>query len=737
MNPRALPPAMAGNNADTKSKRFLVIGNDGVLTPKQNAETEHAFFLHQQNVRTALGGFLSRDLKLSDGSRVRIVSNSGQHAVTVWPIPVPTGSTPLEDLFMAVPSRASILAVKPSGYWKYKGDSTPPTTLKPSRKVATDEPTIFQHPGNLTWFSADLLVKGKPLTLSWYGRATRYGRFDYYGKCFQHVNGSNEYEWMYGTHPATYRTQWYNAFKPAVWMNGVKRDIYKLVADVVTPVKVVSAGMKKIGDDLYVYVLSFDTKLAVYRGLVSDPYSPNDVEVELDYTTTFEVDNSGSATTHWETLLQPLYFNKSCTKLAGLVSVKTGSTVNADAALALPGALGTVYRSVLMEVDLEAPSTAYTLAHASYARTIITDSHTGVMSGSEARNVEYTDVYTEYSAVDYKADQLVIAVSEVTYDVRLVSSGSWASGAHNRLMNKYVTGSYQIVRTHDSAVLASLAGSERNTGTFYAEATDTGPDGGGFPTSSGSGYRTETFSGDIIRAASVEGGDLRHDFIVVGEIVETGSTEFSDTIAQQAGDVDAWHPGHRDDSIPNDFGGMSRTAGVTAFARQDALRFAVWRNNALVDSTATVSGFGVSNRSLFGLLENILTTPPEADTFATMQFLHWNALYPADTTNRVVLGDFLARTAFVPEGTPHFSCGLPFVNVSAANNAGDVFFYGIESGWQGGLSPSPVDPHTAFIIDDVLTPVDEKTFYTTNPTGMVALSAPVFIDNVPLKESQL
>jgi len=84
VNPLIVPPGKPGNNLDSKTAT-LMVEDGGHLTPQQFAQVQHAFFIHLMAVRTSSAGYMVRDTQLPDGSRVRMVSNSGMHTVQVWP----------------------------------------------------------------------------------------------------------------------------------------------------------------------------------------------------------------------------------------------------------------------------------------------------------------------------------------------------------------------------------------------------------------------------------------------------------------------------------------------------------------------------------------------------------------------------------------------------------------------------------------------------------------------------
>lgn len=82
MNPLLLPNDRDG--LDTRAVRLVVQG-DVELSASQRAEVEHQFFRHKMGLRTALAQYVVQEGQLSDGTRLRMVSNSGLHTIMVWP----------------------------------------------------------------------------------------------------------------------------------------------------------------------------------------------------------------------------------------------------------------------------------------------------------------------------------------------------------------------------------------------------------------------------------------------------------------------------------------------------------------------------------------------------------------------------------------------------------------------------------------------------------------------------
>jgi hypothetical protein len=73
-----------GNNGNARSVSVRVM-NDREPTPAQLAELRHIFEEHRKALSRSLAGFLVKDSQFADGTRSRIVSNSGQHTIQIWP----------------------------------------------------------------------------------------------------------------------------------------------------------------------------------------------------------------------------------------------------------------------------------------------------------------------------------------------------------------------------------------------------------------------------------------------------------------------------------------------------------------------------------------------------------------------------------------------------------------------------------------------------------------------------
>lgn len=73
-----------GNNANTRTVSVQVM-NEREPTRAQMNEAEFVFNEHVRLAALSLAGYQVEETTLSDGSLMRIVSNSGQHAVLLWP----------------------------------------------------------------------------------------------------------------------------------------------------------------------------------------------------------------------------------------------------------------------------------------------------------------------------------------------------------------------------------------------------------------------------------------------------------------------------------------------------------------------------------------------------------------------------------------------------------------------------------------------------------------------------
>jgi hypothetical protein len=170
IQPRIVAVPAWGSNGNTRVVRVRVM-NDRIAAPDQLAEMAHKFFLHELNLHTSLAGYLVRDGLLADGSRFRIVSNSGLHTLMLWPA---GGELPPDDLamwFRAIPTSDTLLngdGGNGSRAWKVPGKPTIwPDALKPSTDTT-------KHPGHVTWCNPDLKIDRKPIVLAWHGPRSRY-----------------------------------------------------------------------------------------------------------------------------------------------------------------------------------------------------------------------------------------------------------------------------------------------------------------------------------------------------------------------------------------------------------------------------------------------------------------------------------------------------------------------------------------------------------------------------------
>lgn len=73
-----------GNNLDT-GVAWVTIATDQPLTPTQLGFVHQQFARHKAELALSLIGLVVKDYKLPDGTRMQVISNSGQHRVTVWP----------------------------------------------------------------------------------------------------------------------------------------------------------------------------------------------------------------------------------------------------------------------------------------------------------------------------------------------------------------------------------------------------------------------------------------------------------------------------------------------------------------------------------------------------------------------------------------------------------------------------------------------------------------------------
>lgn len=735
-----------GNPVPGRAPAAVTVHGGQHLTPDQAQAVHEVYLAFRDAVRLSIAAHHTDRRLLRDGTVVEVVSNGDLDWVDVWP-PPPRLLPTLADLFYTLPGYVESGGYPPydpnfSAKWSFRQKSAAPTSLKPAR---TPEETagIRQHPGNLTWFSDAVNVNNRPIILSWHGRATRYGRLNYHGRDWQcSVNAALRNK-IYGPANSAARTNWKDAFKASVWLNGVRHTV-ALADD--TPVRVISCALKKPeAEPLQLYVLSYDgNTLAVYAGAIT-PYSGQAVVVEKLFDTDYTVSTSipfGSTNPLWEGMLQLPYFNGSCTALAGLVAVRGGSAGNPEAATALaaagsPAPSSSAFYVMLMQVDLEAETTSFTAEHVSNTSEVDTTGepvYSGGFGGSEAFTLEHTTTTIRYGAVDYDGDQLLIALVRNTNITRREESGMLvdggdASGTSSKSGSIAVENSYRIYLHHNDYTLASHTGTEVPTGTIDMEGSWTGPAEEGDPfTGTGNGTREEDIDAVIQFQTTVEGGDLRQLSVVAGEFVEAGDSYYSDTLAPNDVNGVAW--------TPVAWGGMTRSVVTDTRQRQPALRFTVWRNGALVEEGPYLTPSSRGDRSRFGWMAGgTLGTPPGGSSSVESWFAFNVRPSEFATTRRDILQDWVNWKDDLPSlANPLISVGRPYVATSAYSADGLYWFFNIGPAFygNGSMIDSPagtaMNPVAAFVLQGDEATVDAAAIVTGDDP---AFASPVFLDNVP------
>lgn len=763
-----------GSNLNVKVSNLRVM-NRNPLTDKQRAEADHHFKLHMLNVQTATPGYLVANRVLKDGSRLRIVSNGGMHQILVWPV----GGNPRtkwKGIFLAVPSIPAGTFVrsdwdpKYSGAWLFEGETEPPEKLKKRREI-TDQEKVRQHPGNLTWWNEDIKANKKPIIVSWYGRATRYGRLDYYDRQRQwsidsyYSNLFSPASSSTNVTPASFgsRSSWFSAFKPAVWINGFKHRT-KTVAD--ADVRVISAGLRLIDEStLELWIVSLDTTLAVYKGTVGNVTKSKDIEVEKQFDIPFTPTPTGYSgplgadfntyLAGWESLLQLPYFNASCTALAGLVSVLSGSAANPTASAAAP-VVGTNLVALLMEVNLETQATTFTSGGA-YTGTI-----DGVHSGgptpfvtdegySESRTTERTYTFLSYGAVDYVGDQLTTVMVEYTRTDTFQEDGmgafdTFGTDEHEKTMSGTTRTQYRVFRAHDDVTLVEKDSGVVNIGDITAEglAVSASPT----LTKQDFGTRTEDISADLFWAASVEGGDLRHNCVVVAEFVEVGESTFTMTWNNPASF--GTDPRVRKDNTKGE-NKATENVVLSGGSRIPKMRMLFVKDEVVVTTVDSPTDAARASYSMFGLVapENPTPTAPQwlpeqesnginIDGFWSWSYQATGSFSDAGTIAGDLLPPFFPRQAGVAMGgiagsralSAHASCGRPYANYFAGTPNGDYLFWLIGGAARDGSTVADADWNLVggwYIKDNAYE--YEGELYHLTPSEVSVLAAPIFIYN--------
>lgn len=725
-----------------------------VPTPDQERAIASEYRAFATAVRLSLAPYHAERRVLADGTTLAMESNQGIDRVLI----TTTGATTsqLTSLFFAVPAALGTYWPDDSRHsdtWKFRKAIDAPEKLTHLR-VLNDQPDISQHPGNLTWWNADLRRNDQPIVVSWFGRATRYGRMDYYGFHLQRAWSDATFNALFSpadsfSHTA-HRTSWDAVFKPAVWTNGVKHPVYQQDGDATLDVPVLSAALKQEGAGLFLYVVSHvANQLCVFKSVatIGDVYRPGGIRVAFAFNIDFRISTTplSSSNPQWETLLQPLYFNASCTRCAGLVSVKRASTVNPAAYAVFPSsAVAPVFYNVaLCQVDLVAQTTTYDATAASeeevrtktQAPDPVTRDH--LLAGTPASTTASSELrWTRYAAVDFKGDALVVAMTFTAVRQDRVESGTASLYSPDKTGTMTVSSRWRAFRLDDDTTLAERAEVVAGTSAIHVSGTSTLDINGNITGGTSSGSRAESMSLPVFSATSIEGGDLRHDAVVVLELMEVGEHAYSDSLTATGGSARPWV------TTAGDAWSWSAMtfSGVLGKGRHDAARLSIWRNGLEV-GTGPVNPLGAARASRFGYLFNSeLSLPPDdADGNGFInEWLTWS-LFAAGTAT-TAMRDSLVMTAIVdnPVSTLTLNAiGRPHINAAAFSTDGAYWFYALGAFWTDSQDPPPaagVAPSAAFVIHDVSEGFDGTRYYPGDGIFNPVLGAAVFIDNVPLQE---
>lgn len=319
-----------GNNADARTVSVRVM-NDRTPTPAQLADLRRMFEEHRKALATALGGFLVKDNVFSDGTRARIVSNSGLHTIQLWPAGGRTLLELVED-FWGIPANYTQIngpLVPPSGYWRVREeDREMPPELKQKRYYGlADDPT---HPGHVTWSSPHFLADKEEVVLAWRGPRDRYAATTGWSTS---TGGSQV------AHNNAGQSIGDDVFKDSsyLWINGRK---------VATPVvKIIAAALHRpdpSGDpDGFVLRVCTDnvsgdgtTRKVGVKDLVptgeTAPVTLSALLTATSYTVlnSYTATNNGLAAGQWELMQRP-HFDKDGARLACTIRQVTGGMTSA------------------------------------------------------------------------------------------------------------------------------------------------------------------------------------------------------------------------------------------------------------------------------------------------------------------------------------------------------------------------------------------------------------------------
>ncbi len=784
-------------NGDSVTGRVpaqVIVAGGVALTKEQQGALAHAYKLFCDAHRVSLANYLVQHRRLDDGTLLRMEHNGNQgDRVFVTPPPIDKPML-LQGLFMGVPASLGVLdsgtAPKYSKQARFRGATAPPVSLRASRKL-DDSRAIDAHPGNLTWWSNAIKVNRRPLVVSWYGKATRYGRADYYGAGKQWASSAQQ-DFLYGKTGSDARAHWDDAFRANVWTNGIRHATRKVVVvesdDTFVAVPVVSAALKKDEDGLWLWVVSFESaQLCVFKGLI-DPYSNGAVTLAKEFDIDFQVVSTGLTIGNplWEGMIQPFYFNASCTKCASLLAVRQDSPTNTTAGGMVAGLFtGTLYDggtsqfvALVAEVDLVAQTTAFDPSHVDDPTLEVTGDtdgdavdflgltedtldpgYSGTFTGGGTNTYDVTWTRQHYGGVDYVGDQLTVAIVENVTVFSFVDEGAYTyaivdndgednarSGSLHRQIDKAVTGSYRVFQHHDDAELAAAAYAKLPIDTLYAESSEASGD-------TGNGWHLLSVSDDVLVHATLAGGDLRHQAVVVSELLEVGTTVLDETFTHNFdGDTaENWTPGaywpHSGTPAANHE--IVRSYDTHTVGRQPARRLLVFKDATLVNAGAyrRVYANDLSTAPLFSQLQSAGTTDTYLPSFVgdpgtffwTPVALGSVPLSP-DRATADQLHEFGWEYGGFGGGSdrlvywfyPHYQGGSPYVNTSAFAHDADTsqWFYNVADYHYSGSYPGSFAITAGFVIAGTDHTPDLTAYYDGAPAN-TAIASPIYLDNVP------
>lgn len=605
------------------------------MTPQQFGEVAHTYKLFTDANLVALGDYQVRNRVLRDGTRVRCLSINGVDTVYVW--------TNREEkyrlgaFFYCVPStleKSPFFDDLPSAVWAYRGEEDPPQKLRP-RRVITPSAGIRQHPGSITWFNSAIKarfpeskVNKDTVVVSWDSWETRY--------CIrEHYDFFLAQAWR---------------FRPYVWIDGVRRN----VSYNGQPVGVMSAALKEDGEDLYFYaVVTNGMTLSVVRSVLGVIHAPGDIEVDLVFVIDYKIGFPIGASVE-ENLIQPPFFNKSCTKIATIVTVNENSPINPAAHQAvLDSSEIEEYNDsfVLMLVDVDGKTTSFTTEHIGVREELDIDEHSaaypqGADLGSfhSNRTDNYETLHTNYGAVDFKEDVLrIVLVERRVTEIREYNSsyalgaGSLShTGAASVISNRGVSTGYRVYSTDLSIDVSKdfplvsfgqvVANSSYSISAWeYAYSSFWEREVTVYSVDVAENYAEND---NILMGVFVVGGDLRFDTIVIEELIETGACVEA---ASYAGTVDSgeYHRGNPTTTAEviashwplYAFQGNHRSQQVSGKRRLGTNVVAYKENGKVSEVLAGESAIASYGRPWYGYYHEVPETSPLSGSLTTPQWL--------------------------------------------------------------------------------------------------------------------